>query len=241
MLQQHFEDFDVVVAQHGVMNCPLSPSGLSIRVDAAFQQPFDALIIVVIGLAQQDRPEALFIELFALHEDLQGRVVVRLRRMIRRLSIVRVRTALEQQAGQLRVMRDSCGTVNRALPLRMRLVILLHPPGIRARARIQERLRRTHESLRSPAIQPEVSRETQMRKRIPAVRASFRCRVPPIEREEPAHTGLIAQNCCCMNVAARNSGMRRQDRLRKLQSSRSVPGVARNTRGLDERRTRIVQ
>jgi len=44
-----------------------------------------------------------------------------------------------------------------------------------------------------------------------------------------------------VNVAAGNPWVRGQDRLGALESPRSMPRVARNTRGLDERRPRIVQ
>ena len=64
------------------------------------------------------------------------------RRMIGRFPIVRVRAALEQQAGQLRVVRNSGGALERALPLRTGLMRLLHPPGVGARPRIQQRRRR---------------------------------------------------------------------------------------------------
>src|SRR6266576_2363133 len=52
MLQQHFEDFDVVIPQHSVMNCPLSPSRLCVRVNAPLEQPFDAPIIMPLGFSQ---------------------------------------------------------------------------------------------------------------------------------------------------------------------------------------------
>src|ERR1700687_4040541 len=107
MVQQYFKDLEVVVAQHGVMKCRLPPSGPLIRVNTTFEQPLNPLIIVPVGLAEQNHPEALLVELPALHEDLQGGVVLRFRRMIWRFLVVRIRAALEQQAGQLRRRRRS--------------------------------------------------------------------------------------------------------------------------------------
>src|ERR1700687_3953281 len=139
MVQQYFKDLEVVVAQHGVMKCRLPPSGPLIRVNTTFEQPLNPLIIVPVGLGEQNHPEALLVELPALYEDLQGGAVLRFRRMLWRFLVLRIRAAIEQQAGQLRMVVNSGGTVDRALPLRMRLVILLHPPRTRARAPLSPR------------------------------------------------------------------------------------------------------
>src|SRR4029077_15051360 len=54
-----------------------------------------------------------------------------------------------------------------------------------------------------------------------------------IELKEAAHCGIVAENCCCVDVAACDLGMRGQDRLGALQGA--MPDT-----GLDKRRPWIV-
>ena len=118
-------------------------------------------------------------------------------------------------------------------------MVLRIEAGVRARAGVEQRLRRPHEAVRSCAVEPEISRETEVGQRIPTARASLRRGVPRIEREEPAHGRIVAENRRRMDVAARDLGVRRQDRLGALECAGSVPAVEWNTCGLDEGRQRI--
>src|SRR5437773_5547984 len=95
------------------------PVGHSIGIGAMLEQKLDALVVVPVGLAQQHRRKAIAGELAALHEDLEGSIVVTFRRMICHLAIVRVRAALEQQASELRIVSYSSGAVQGALKLRL--------------------------------------------------------------------------------------------------------------------------
>ena len=60
-----------------------------------------------------------------------------------------------------------------------------------------------------------------------------------IEREEPAHAGIIAENGRRVDVAAGNLWMPGQDRAGLLQRPRAVPGVQGYTRRVDESRQRV--
>ena len=66
------------------------------------------------------------------------------------------------------------------------------------------------------------------------MRASLRGGVSCIEREKPAHGRIVAENRRRMDVAARDFGVRRQDRLGAIECPRGVPAIERNARGLDE-------
>ncbi len=125
----------------------------------------------------------VFVRLAALYQNLHHRVVVRFHDMVRSLRVVRISASLEQQPCHSRMLRNPRCAINRALPLRMRLMINFHPPGIRARSRIQQRLRRRDETVRSRPIEPQIPRETQVRERVPAVRTALRRRVARIERQ----------------------------------------------------------
>jgi hypothetical protein len=63
--------------------------------------------------------------------------------------------------------------------------------------------------------------------------ADYRRNVRGIDLDEPAHGGIVAQDRRCGDVAGRDFGMGREDRLAALQ--RAVP-----RRGLNEGRPRIV-
>ena len=158
-----------------------------------------------------------------------------LRRVIHSLAVVRVRSSLEQQASQLCVVSDSGRTVEGALELR-RLMVVRIEAGVRARSGVEQRLRRPHEAVRPCAVEPEISRETEVGQRIPTAGASLRRGVPRIKREEPAHGRIVAENRRRMDVAARDLGVLRQDRLGALECAGSVPAVEWNTCGLDEGR-----
>ena len=56
-------------------------------------------------------------------------------------------------------------------------------------------------------------RETEVGERIPTMWASLRRGVSCIEFEVPAHGRIVAKDCSRMDVAARDLGVRGQDRL----------------------------
>ena len=79
-----------------------------------------------------------------------------------------------------------------------------------------------------------------MGQRIPAARLPFRRGVSRIALEEPPHGGSVAQDRRRVDVALRDLGVRREERLGVPQCSRRVVAVERHTRRLDERCPRIV-
>ena len=239
VVQQHLDDLERVVAQDCVVQGGLSPSRVAVGIHAVLEQPRDGVAVVPVGFAKEDHREAVVGELPAFNEDLQGGVVVRFGRVIRRLLVVGVRAPLDEQARQLRVVGDSGGPVQRALPLGLRLMVRLEPPGVRAGSGVEQRRRRPHEAVRSRAIEPEVSRETQVRQRIPAAGAALRRGAAAIDLQEPAYGRIVAENRGRMDVAPRDLGVRGQDRFRALERPRRVPGVERHACCVDKGRQRI--
>ena len=79
-----------------------------------------------------------------------------------------------------------------------------------------------------------------MSERIPTVRASLRGGVRRIKREEPTHRGIVAEDCGCVDIAARDLGVSGQNCLGTLECPGGVPAVERSARGLDEGRQWIV-
>ena len=232
VIQQHRADLERVVAQNGVVQRRLPPASAPIRIHAPLEQPLDAFIVVPVRLAEQHRAQALGVQLAALHEDLERGIVAGLGCVIGNLLVIRIRAPLEQQARQIGMVRDPGGAVQRALPLGARQVVHLVPTGVGTRAAIEQNGRRPDEPLRARAIEPEVLRKAQVRERIPAVRTALRGGVGAIEREEPLHGGRIAENRGHVDIAARDLGVRCEDRLGALQCS--VPDC-----GLEEGRPRI--
>src|SRR2546422_2808920 len=153
----------------------------AIGIGAVLEQKLEALIVMPVGLAEQHGCKAVVRELPALDQDLEGGVVEAFRRVIRSLAVVRIRSTLEQQARELRVVSDSGGAVDRALECGLGLVVLSIEPGTRARPGVEQSPRRPHERVRTDAIEPEVSRETQVSQCVPLARAALRGGVCPIE------------------------------------------------------------
>ena len=88
-------------------------------------------------------------------------------------------------------------------PFRLRLVVHLPKPGIRARSSVEQRCRRAHETVRSSTIETEVLREAQVGQGIPSARDRPSCRIPWIEQEEPAHSVVIPMSAAVwMSLAA---------------------------------------
>src|SRR6202040_223751 len=120
--------------------------------------------------SEEHRRKAVRRELSCFDEGFERAEVVALRRVIRHLAVVRIRASLEEQARQLLMVSDARRAVQRALELRLWLVIHFKEPGVRARAGVEQRPRGSHEASRSRAIEPEVSREAQMGERVPPAR-----------------------------------------------------------------------
>ena len=185
------------------------------------QQPLDAIVIVPVVLAEQHGREAVRREFPTLHQELQSAVVITFRRVIRDLFVVRVRAPPHQQPRQILVVRDSSRAVERALEPWLRLVVRFVKPRIRTGAGIEKRGRRAYKTGGACAIEPKVLRETERGERVPTARAAFRRCVCRIECSELADSGLVAEDSCRVNIAARDLRMRRQDRLSLIQ--RAVP------------------
>ena len=179
VVQQHFDDLEVVVAQNRVMQRRLAPSGRVIWIDAALEEPPNPLEVVPVGLAEEDRREAFLGELSTFHQDHEGGIVVRLRRVVGRLLVIRIRAALEQQAREIRMVGDSGGAIDRALPLGTGHVIVLGPARIRTRAGVQQDRCRADEALGARGVESQVSREAERGERIPVVGAAPRQRNNP--------------------------------------------------------------
>ena len=174
VVQHQLDVLEPVVAPQGLMERRMMPARHPIRIGSFLEQESNAFRVVPVGLAKQHRREAVLGELAALDQDAHRGVVVGLRRVIHDLVVVGVRPALEEEPGQLRVVRDSGGAVERALPFGLGLVIGLVPSRIRARAGVEQGLRRSHEPVRSRPVEAQVSGEAEVRERVPAARALFR-------------------------------------------------------------------
>src|SRR5882757_1919237 len=120
------------------MECRVMPASHAIGVGTVLEQKREPLVVVPVGLAKEHSGKTLAVKFAAPHEDPQCGVVIGLRYVVWGLLIIRVSTAYEQQTGQLRVLSDSCGAVDSALPFRTRLVIVLIPPGIRAGSSVKQ-------------------------------------------------------------------------------------------------------
>src|SRR5207302_6966235 len=115
VVEQELDVFERVVATHSLVQGRVVPTGHAVGVGAVLEQKLDAVVIVPVGLAQQHRGEAVVAEPSAVQEGLHGAVVVGLGRVVGRLLVVGIGAALEQEAGQLGVVRDAGGAVQRAL------------------------------------------------------------------------------------------------------------------------------
>src|SRR5260370_41958234 len=95
------------------------------RTSPLTEHPRHSIAVVPIELAKQHGDDAGGRQLAALDQNLQGAIVESFRRMIRNLHVVRVGTAFQQQASQLRMMSNAGGTIEYALPLRCGFMALV--------------------------------------------------------------------------------------------------------------------
>src|SRR5580704_17542359 len=155
--------------------------------------------------------------------------------MVRSLSVVRIGTPFKQQPCQFWMPRNASCAIHRALPRRTWLMLRFHPSCICIRSRIQQRFRRRNEALGPRAFKPQVSRETQMRQRVPAIRTALPGRALRIPPEKTPDLRRIAKNGRRVNVLTSHFRMRGQNRLGPLERPRAMPRVARNTSRLNPR------
>ena len=193
----------------------------SIHVDAPFEQPLHAVVVVPVVLANQHQREILVRQPARLHQQLHRPVVVGLGGVIDRLFVVGIGAALEQQTRQLRVMRHAGRAVEHALPFRRRLMPGFEKSGRGARAGVEQRPGRAQERIRSCRIETQVLREAEMGEGIPSVRSALGRRTRRIISDEMPDAVLVAENRGNVDVRCGDLGMRRQNRSRLVQ--RTVP------------------
>ena len=88
-------------------------------------------------------------------------------------------------------------------------------------------------------IEPKISGEAKVSQRIPTVGAALRRGVRRIQRQEPPHGGIVAENRRGMDIARGQTRGARANRFRAIQGARGVPSLARDARGSDEIGQRI--
>ena len=111
---------------------------------------------------------------------------------------------------------------------------------VRARARLEQRFRRVHEAAASRRIETEISREAEMRERVPVARAALRGRVPGIQIQKASHRGRVAEYRRRMDVADLRVQDGPAESLRALEGSRRVTAVHPNARRFDEPAKRVI-
>ena len=200
---------------------PRPATRLSIDVDATLEQPFHAVVIVPVVFAQQHHREVVIGEPAGVDQQLHRAVVERLRRVVDSLLVVGIRTALEQQPRQVRVMGHAGSAVQRALPRGRRLVVGVEEARRGARARVEECRRGVNEGRRSRGLEPQVLGEAKAGERIPSTRPALCDGARRIRGDEPPHGRVVTEDCGDVDAGARHVGMGGQDRCRRVE--RPVP------------------
>jgi hypothetical protein len=99
--------------------------------------------IVPVGFSQQQRREAVGVEPAAVEQDAKNDGVPRFGKVVRRLFVVWVGPALEEQARDAGVLRDAGSSIDCALDdLARRRVDRLVPASVRIGAGVEQRSRR---------------------------------------------------------------------------------------------------
>src|SRR5262249_18388077 len=129
-------------------------------------------------------------------------------------------------------MSDAGGSVKRALPFGVRLVIWLVESGVGAGPGVKQSLCGAQKAFGALFFQAKIFRERKISKGVPAMRAALGRCVGGVEVEQASHAGFIAENGGRIDTAVGECRMRGQDCFGALQ--RSVPH-----RGPDERCRRI--
>src|SRR5439155_9470697 len=93
---------------------------------------------------------------------------------------------------------------------------------------------------RTRGVEPEIPRETQVSQCIPTTGTALRRGVAGIDREKPAHCGVIPENRRSIDVVACDFRLCSQDRLGRVESPRCVAAFERHACCLDEGRYGII-
>src|SRR6516162_11463461 len=157
-----------------MMQRGVSPLGHVIRIGPALEQKPQALLVVPVGFTQEQTGEAERVQLAAFQKDLHDRVVVGFRNMVRSFLVVGIGSALEQQAREAWMPRNTCRAIDRALPHRPRIGLIDHlvPARVRTGAGIEESSSGGYEPIRTPLVESEIARVAEARERVPAVHST---------------------------------------------------------------------
>ena len=223
------------------MQRAVRPVGQPVRI-----RPFSSSRLIPSGSCQSafrssERRHAVGVQPAALEQDSKHVVVARLRNVIRGFFVVRIGTALEEQARHTGVLRHARGSVDRALDdLSRRRVDRLVPAGVRIRPSVEDYSRRPDEWVRPRAVETQVAGEAQVSQRIPAKWTALGRSERGVAREEVAHGRLVGDHRCRVDAAPRDLRMTRADRLGPFERARRMPCARRSGR-LEEGCQRIGQ
>src|SRR5689334_5146092 len=97
--------------------------------------------------------------------------------MVGHLAIIGIGSAIEQQLGQLGMVSDAGGAVERTFPFWFRLVIVFIEASVGIGASIEQSCGGVEKALASSSVEPEEFREAEMGQRVPIARATLGVRV----------------------------------------------------------------
>src|SRR4051794_29613831 len=97
--------------------------------------------------------------------------------MVGHLAIVGIGSAIEQQLGQLGMVSNAGGAIERTFPFWLGLVIVFIEASVGIGASIEESCGGFDEVLAPSSVEPEEFREAEMGQRVPIARATLGVRV----------------------------------------------------------------
>src|SRR5689334_12432857 len=152
--------------------------------------------------------------------------------MVGHLTVIGIGSAVEQQLGQLGMVSDAGGTVERTFPFWFGLVIVFIEASVGIGAGIEQSCGGFEEPFAPSSVEPEEFREAEMGQRVPVARATLGRGVCRVLGNEARNGLIVPENGGGVDVAACDFGMRGEYCLRAIE--RAVPDG-----GIDECALRV--
>src|SRR5690349_20964019 len=93
--------------------------------------------------------------------------------MVRHLAVIGIGSAVEQQLGQLGMVSDAGGAVERTFPFWLGLVVVFIEASVGVGASIEQSCGGLDEALGASRVEPEEFREAEVGQRVPIARATL--------------------------------------------------------------------
>lgn len=243
VVKEEFDDDEAVIAAEGLVERGVSPSSDGVGVGAVFESELDAVLVVPVGLAQEDGVEAVLIEPAAFEEELEDGVVVGFHNVVWGLFVVGIGAAIEEEFCEAGMAGDSGGSVDGAFESGAwsRVVDHFVPAGVGAGSGVEEKGCRVDEGFGTGFVEAEIAGKAEVREGVPLVRPAFGGGVLRMFGEKSFDCSVVCEDGCGVDVGGRDVRVAGEDEFGVFECAGAVPVVARDAGHLDKRSDGVLE